>query len=60
MKAAKDRHAASKNILLDAIDGVEAASKEETSLALLDLQTKLQASYQTTSILSQLSLVKYL
>jgi flagellin-like hook-associated protein FlgL len=60
MKAAKDRHAATKNMLLDAIDGVEAASKEETSLALLDLQTKLQASYQTTSILSQLSLVKYL
>jgi hypothetical protein len=60
MNAAKDRHAATKNILLDAIDGVEAASKEEVSLALLDLQTKLQASYQTTSILSQLSLVKYL
>jgi hypothetical protein len=60
MKAAKDRHAATKNMLLDAIDGVEAASKEETSLALLDLQTKLQASYQTTSILAQLSLVKYL
>jgi flagellar hook-associated protein 3 FlgL len=60
MTAAKERHGATKNMLLDAIDGVEAASQEEASLAILDLQTRLQASYQTTSILSQLSLVRYL
>jgi flagellar hook-associated protein 3 FlgL len=60
MKAAKDRHDATKNMLLDAVDNVEQASKEETGVAILELQTRLQASYQTTSILSQLSLVNYL
>jgi hypothetical protein len=60
MQATKARHAATENMLLDAVDDVEKASPEETSLAILDLQTKLQASYQTTSILSQLSLVNYI
>jgi hypothetical protein len=60
MQATKQRHAATENMLLDAVDDVEKASPEETSLAILDLQTKLQASYQTTSILSQLSLVNYI
>jgi hypothetical protein len=60
MKATKERHAATETMLLDALDAVEKASPEETSLAILDLQTKLQASYQTTSILSQLSLVNYI
>jgi flagellin-like hook-associated protein FlgL len=60
MKAAKARHEATENMLLDAVQDVEQASPEETSLAILDLQTKLQASYQTTSILSRLSLVNYL
>ena len=60
MKATKDRHAATKNMLLDAVDGVELVNKEEAGVAILELQTRLQASYQTTSILSQLSLVNYL
>ena len=60
MQDASERHGATKNMLLDAIDGVEGVSKEEASMSLLDLQTRLQASYQTTSMLSQLSLVNYL
>jgi hypothetical protein len=60
MKAAKDRHVATKSLLLDAVQDVELASKEEVGVAILDLQTRLQASYQTTSMLSQLSLVHYL
>jgi hypothetical protein len=60
MQATKQRHASTEAMLLDAVDDVEKASPEETSLAILDLQTKLQASYQTTSILSRLSLVNYL
>ena len=60
MKATKDRHAATKNMLLDAVDGVELVNKEEAGVAILELQTRLQASYQTTAILSQLSLVHYL
>ncbi len=60
MKATKDRHAATKNMLLDAVDDVELVNKEEAGVAILELQTRLQASYQTTAILSQLSLVHYL
>jgi flagellin-like hook-associated protein FlgL len=60
MAATKARHAATQNMLLDAVQGIEKASDEETSVAILELQTRLQASYQTTSILSRLSLVNYL
>jgi hypothetical protein len=40
--------------------GVEDANDEEVAASLLTLQTRLQATYQTTSILSRLSLVNYL
>ncbi|HEY8383119.1 MAG TPA: hypothetical protein VIL09_13305 [Microvirga sp.] len=60
MKATKDRHKATEALLLDALDGVEQVSKEETAAKILELQNRLQASYQTTSILSRLSLVNYL
>ncbi len=60
MKAAKDRHTTSANLLEAARAGVEDASQEEVASQLLSLQTRLQASYQTTSILSRLSLVNYL
>jgi flagellar hook-associated protein 3 FlgL len=60
MKGAKDRHVATRNMLDDVVAGVENASTEEVAASLLALQTKMQASYQTTSILSKLSLVNYL
>lgn len=42
------------------IDQAENISTDEVASQLLALQTDLQASYQTTAMLSQLSLVKFL
>jgi flagellar hook-associated protein 3 FlgL len=60
MKAAQERHASTESMIYDALDGVEGVNKEEIAMTILDLQNRLQASYQTTSMLSQLSLVNYL
>jgi flagellar hook-associated protein 3 FlgL len=60
MKGAKERHQATDALLQDTLAGVEQASPEEVAAAILALQTRLQASYQTTSILSRLSIVNYL
>jgi flagellar hook-associated protein 3 FlgL len=42
------------------IDQTENVSPDQVASELLALQNQLQASYQTTSMLSQLSLTKYL
>ncbi|MBY0612178.1 MAG: hypothetical protein K2P80_08330 [Beijerinckiaceae bacterium] len=44
----------------DLIDGVENADSTSISVQILSLQNRLQASYQTTSILSKLTLTQYL
>ena len=44
----------------DLVDGVETADSTSLSVQILSLQNRLQASYQTTSILSKLSLTQYL
>jgi flagellar hook-associated protein 3 FlgL len=60
MKTADERHRTKLALVTDSISGIEDASQEETAAKLLTLQTKMQASYQTTSILSRLSLTDYL
>ncbi len=60
LKRADDRHKATKAFVEDVIGGVENVSKEEAAAKLLSMQTKMQAAYQTTSILSRLSLTDYL
>ncbi|UMY19071.1 hypothetical protein MMB17_07165 [Methylobacterium organophilum] len=60
MTAAKSNAAETKVTLQNAIDGVEGISTEEVMVKLLDLQTQLQASYQLTSKIAQLSLVNYM
>jgi flagellar hook-associated protein 3 FlgL len=59
-EAAADRHKTQKAALQTMLANVEGVSKEEVGVNILALQTNLQASYQTTAILSQLSLVNYL
>jgi hypothetical protein len=54
MTAAKERHQATGAVLQAALDDTEAANPEEVAAAIMALQTRLQASYQTTSILSRL------
>lgn len=60
MQSAKERHEASASMLEDALSGIEQSSPESTAAAILSLQTKLQASYQVTAMLSRLNLVNYL
>jgi flagellar hook-associated protein 3 FlgL len=60
LEGAKQRHQTAANMLQDTLDKVEQASVEETAAAMLNLQNRLQASYQTTSMLSRLSLVNFL
>lgn len=57
---AKERHETTKGYLSTALSNVEDVPKEEVAMQILELQTRLQASYETTSILSKLSLTNYL
>lgn len=57
---AKERHEGTKNYLTTTLAGVENVTTEEVAVQILALQTQLQASYQTTAILSKLSLTNYL
>ncbi|MFL1875366.1 hypothetical protein ACIKT0_09175 [Hansschlegelia beijingensis] len=60
IKAATARHAAAKSMAQDALSNVESADKDEVTLKILALQTQLQASYQATATLKNLSLVNFL
>ena len=60
LSRAKERHDSTKNYLTTTLAGVENVTTEEVAVQILALQTQLQASYQTTSLLSQLSLTNYL
>lgn len=60
MAQAKERHTATKDYLSTTLSGVEDITKEEVAMQILALQTTLQASYQTTSMLQQLRLTNYL
>ncbi len=60
MKDAAARQSQTQATLQNIIDQTENASPDQVASQILALQTSLQASYQTTSILSQLSLTKFL
>ena len=58
--AAKDRHQYTRSTLTDLLQHVEGISQEQVGAQILALQTRLQASLQTTAMLYQTSLVNYL
>ena len=60
MKDAAARQTQSQSMLQNIIDQAETVSTDQVASEILALQTSLQASYQTTSMLSQLTLTKYL
>ena len=60
MKAAGARQAQVKTMTQTMLDSIEGVSPEETATKILALQTSLSASYQTTAMLYQLSLAKFL
>ena len=55
-----ERHTAYSGQLDTMLTDVETVSMEETAMKLLALKTRLEASYQTTASISQLSLVNYI
>jgi paraquat-inducible protein B len=60
MKDAADRQTQTQAMLQNLVDQAETVSPDQVASQILQLQTNLQASYQTTSMLSQLTLTKYL
>ena len=60
MKAAKDRHSQTSATLGDFLQQIQGVSNEQVGTELLALQTRMQASMQTTAMLFQTSLVNYL
>lgn len=60
INAAKERQNAREAMLTTTLDGVENAQIEEVAARILAMQTRLEASYQVTSILSRLSLTNFL
>ena len=42
------------------VEDISSVSKEEVAMEMLALQTRLQASYEATSLIASLSLVNYL
>jgi flagellar hook-associated protein 3 FlgL len=60
MKDATERQHQRKATLEDLLQGIEQAPKEEVAAQILALQTRLQASLQTTAMLYQVSIVNYL
>jgi flagellar hook-associated protein 3 FlgL len=60
MKNATSRQTQTQAMLQNIVDQAESVSPDQVASEVLALQTSLQASYQTTSMLSQLTLTKYL
>ena len=57
---ATDRHTQTNNTITDLLGQIEGVSTEQVGAQILALQTRLQASLQTTSMLYKLSLVNYM
>jgi flagellar hook-associated protein 3 FlgL len=60
LSAAGDRHQQTRSTLADMLGSIEGVSTEEVAAQILALQTRLQASLQTTALLYQTSLVNYI
>jgi hypothetical protein len=60
IKSTTDRQVQTKAMAQTMLDSIEGINDDEVATKILALQTALQASYQTTSNLYQMSLVKFL
>ncbi len=58
--AARERHTLTLNLAQQSLADVTKANNEEVAVKLLQLQTQLQASYEATALISQLSLARFL
>lgn len=59
-QSSAERHTDYKYQLENLLSDTETVSQEETAMAVLALQTRMQASYQVTAMVSKLSLANYL
>jgi flagellar hook-associated protein 3 FlgL len=60
IKASTDRQTQLKGMAQTMLDSIEGINQDEVATKILALQTSLQASYQTTAMLYQISLTKFL
>jgi flagellar hook-associated protein 3 FlgL len=60
LQAAEDRHQQTRSTVSGLVDEIEGVPTEQVAAEMLALQTRLQASLQTTAMLYQISLVNYL
>ncbi|MFK7793066.1 MAG: hypothetical protein AB8B88_10410 [Devosiaceae bacterium] len=60
MEATKDRHVATRAIFNDILENTDGITQEEVAAKLLNIQTRLEATYSVTALLRDLSLVNYL
>lgn len=60
IKASTDRQTQVKTMAQTMLDSIEGVDQDEVATKILALQTSLSASYQTTAMLYQISLTKYL
>jgi flagellar hook-associated protein 3 FlgL len=60
LKSSADRHTQTKGTLEGLLDQTEGVSNEEVAAQILSLQTSLQATLQTTALLLQTNILKYL
>jgi len=60
LKTAKDRQTQTSSIAQSMLDSIQGIDDNEVATKILALQTSLQASYQTTASLYQMSLLKFL
>jgi flagellar hook-associated protein 3 FlgL len=60
MQATKDRHIATRAVYNDILQGTDGITQEEVAAKLLNIQTRLEATYSVTALLRELSLVNYL
>lgn len=58
--SAKSRHTDSQSMIRNLLADIEDVDPNEVAVYMLAMKTNLEASYQTTSMLSQLSLLRYL
>lgn len=59
-KQASERHTVAQKTIGEMLDSVEGIDQDEVAVKLLALQTRLQASYEATSMVTRLSLTNYL
>ncbi|MEM1048002.1 MAG: hypothetical protein AAGL24_17730 [Pseudomonadota bacterium] len=60
VESARQRHISAENTLTQMVEEIEGINLEEVSAQIVTLQTRLQASYQTTALLNRLSLTNYI